>query len=140
MFYIINKGMNIMSLRYSDDNGADVLKYAAKASTKFFDYVFLVGDLCDSIRNNSILIIRNTSDESMIANGKMDLKYFVKDFEIKEDSKLGDTISLKLQDETSKNLVDYTVKHIKNIEQNIGKKYYITSDNLKDDVLGFIFR
>ncbi|WP_461614380.1 hypothetical protein [Clostridium sp. Marseille-QA1073] len=128
-----------MSIKYSEDNGAAAINRSRELSLKSFDYPFFIVDLCEAIKNKTILVIRNTSNENVV-NGTIDTRYLVKDFEIIPNEELGDSFQFKLQQEDKKEIEIFNLKNVKKIEQNIGRKYYITSDNLKDDVLGFIFK
>lgn len=126
-----------MRVKYSANNGESVMAWAAYNSIKHFDLVFFVGDLCDTIANKTVLIIRDTSGTN-VEDGKQDQKYIVKDFEVMQDPEI--SMSFELENVNSNNSKLFHLKNIRKFELNTGKKYYITSDNLKDDVLGFIFK
>lgn len=128
-----------MNIKFSTDKGSSIVKYIAGFSVKQIDYSFFMTDLIEAINNNTILIIRDTSGENVV-NTTEDKKYLVKDFEVRLNEELGDSIFFQLEDQNTKKIESFSLKNIKKIVQNIGKKYYITLDNLKDDVLGFIFK
>lgn len=130
-----------MTIKYSSDNGKSVTKHSASESIKNFDYPFFIVDLCEAIKNKSILIVTDTRDEELIIRNKINTKYMVRDFEIIPDEELGDSIIFEFQKEDTRESQIFTLRNIKKIEQNdFKKKYYITGLDFEQGTLGFTFK
>lgn len=126
-----------MTAKFSLDDGSAVMAFAAKYGHQNIDLPFFIGDLCDTTRGSTILKIRNTSGENVV-NGTSTIEYKIKDFEI-QNTDQGLCIQLELKKLPTEELVIFELKNIKKIDQEPGKKYYVQSDALLDDVLGFMF-
>lgn len=133
-------------IAFSDDNGHSILEYSLKASnrlsvtnTDLMDLSLFIGYLCETANSKEPFVLVNTNTNDIVCDLKTHQKYYINDFILTDIE--GINILFDLTDE-EKNFQHLLLRNIKKIEANSlnPQKCYVTSDTLKDDVLGFIFK
>lgn len=131
-------------IAFSDDNGQSILEYALKAShrlsvanTDLMDLSLFIGYLCETVNSKEPFVLVNATD--VVGDIKTHQKYYVNDFILTDMEGINILFDLADEAKTSQHLL---LRNIKKVEVNSRnpQKCYITSDTLKDDVLGFIFK